>query len=103
MKIYDISLITPLGKKKGELKAEIENGKLTDFFSLLGHTEPIVGTVDENDHCSLKGKFVTLINTIHFTADGTINYDTMQLTIKGESSTYEMVGVLRKKEECDSL
>ena len=41
MKVYDILMNTPLGKKKGELKAKIENGKLSGFLSLFGNTEPI--------------------------------------------------------------
>ena len=101
MKIYDVLLHTPLGKKHGELKANIENGKLTGDLSLLGHTEPIEGTVDESGKCSLKGKIVTLLRTIDFSADGSINYDALRLSIKGESSIYEMIGALRAQEECD--
>ena len=35
MRIYDILLYTPLGKKKGELKAKIENGKLKSYRQLI--------------------------------------------------------------------
>lgn len=100
MKIYDIFLSTPLGQKKGELKAKIENGKLMGFLSLLGHTEPIDGTVDENGNCSLKGKFITLMNTIDFKADGIINYDVLKLSLKGTRGVYEMAGALRRQEGC---
>lgn len=102
MKIYDVLLHTPMGKKKGELKAKIENGKLTGFLSLLGHTEPIHGTVDENGGCSLKGKFITLMKSVDFTADGTIDYDTLRLAVKGDCSYYEMMGQLRKQKGCDN-
>lgn len=103
MKIYDIFLSTPLGKKKGELKAKIENGELIGFLSLLRHTEPITGTVDESGRCSLKGKFITLLNTIDFTADGTINCDTLRLRLTGASGAYEMIGAKHKQEECDTV
>lgn len=95
MKIYDIILHTPLGKKKGELKAKIENGKLTGFLSLFGHTELIEGTVDENGKCSLRGKFITLIKSVDFTANGIIGYDVLRLAVKGERNCYEMMGALR--------
>ena len=38
MVIYDIALKTPLGRKSGELVVSNENGKLSGFLSLLGHT-----------------------------------------------------------------
>ena len=99
MKIYDIVLLTPLGKKKGELKAKIENKKLNGFLSVLGHTEPIEGTVDENGKCSLKGRFVSLMKSVDFTADGTIDYDALRLAVKGDTGSYEILGQLRKQKE----
>lgn len=102
MKIYDVLMNTPLGKRKGELKAKIENGKLTGFLSLFGHTEPIEGTVDENGNCSLKGKFITLMQSVEFTADGTIDWDTLRLAIKGDCGYYEIIGQLRKQGERDT-
>jgi len=53
MRIYNIILNTPLGKKTGELKAKIENGKLHGTLSLLGRTEEISGTVDDEGNCSI--------------------------------------------------
>ena len=101
MVIYDIALKTPLGRKSGELVVSNENGKLSGFLSLLGHTEPIEGIVEENGKCSLKGTFVTLLNTICFTADGVINGEVLNLKIRSGSGTYEMVGALRRGQESD--
>ena len=103
MKVYDILMNTPIGKRKGELKAKIENGKLTGFLSLFGNTEPIEGTVDENGKCSLKGKFITLMKSVDFTADGTIDPDIVRLALKGgDCSYYEIMGQLRKQGGCKS-
>lgn len=96
MKIYDILMHTPIGKRKGELKAKIENGKLIGFLTLFGNTEPIEGTVDESGKCSLKGKFITLIKSVDFTADGTINPDIIRLAVKGDCRCYEIMGQCRK-------
>ena len=101
MKIYDIILHTPLGKKAGELKAKIENGKLSGFLSVLGHTEPIEGTVDENGNCSVKGRLHSLMKSVDFTADGTIDYDALRLAVKADASYYEIMGQLRKQKERD--
>lgn len=101
MRTYDILLHTPLGKKKGELKAKIENGKLKGSLSLLGHTEPIEGSVEEKGNCSLKGKIVSLMKSIDFTADGTIDYEGIRLALKGDAGYYEIMGYLRKQGERD--
>ena len=101
MRIYDILLYTPLGKKKGELKAKIENGKLNSTLSLLGHTEPIEGSVDKKGNCTLKGKIVSLMKSIDFTADGTIDYEGIRLALKGDAGYYEIMGQLRKQGERD--
>lgn len=101
MNVYDILLYTPLGKKQGELRAKIGNGRLLGFLSLFGHTEPIEGTVDENGVCSLQGSFITLLNTVAFTADGTISPDALHLAVKGGGGCYEMLGTLRRQEGCD--
>lgn len=102
MEIYDVLMNTPLGKRKGELKAKIENGKLTGFLSLFGHTEPIEGTVDENGNCSLKGKFITLMQSVDFTADGIIDRDTLCLALKGSGGCYEIMGQRRRQGERDT-
>lgn len=100
MRVYDIILHTPLGKRKGELKALIENGRLNGFLSVLGHTEPMEGTVDESGRCALRGKFVSLMKSVSFTADGTIAPDALRLAVKGDVG-YEIVGRRRDKKERD--
>lgn len=102
MKIYDVLMNTPLGQRKGVLKAKIENGKLTGFLSLFGHTEPIEGTVDENGNCSLRGKFITLMQSVDFAADGTIDCDTLRFAIKGDCGCYEIIGQRRDQGESDT-
>ncbi|MGM9647157.1 MAG: hypothetical protein ACI3YH_03380 [Eubacteriales bacterium] len=99
MSIYDITLRTPLGKKKGELEAKIENGNLSGTLSLFGHSEPIEGTVDAAGNCFLKGKMITLMSSISFTASGTLNEKTLQLNVQGHGGHYVMVGTLRTAEE----
>ena len=95
MNVYDILLSTSLGKKQGELSTQIENGKIRGYLSLLGHTEPINGEIDENGNCTLAGKLVTLLNTIPFTASGTIRNNSLRLRINGKRGFYEMLGTLR--------
>lgn len=92
MKSYDVLLHTPIGKRKGEMKVKIENGKLIGFLSLFGNTEPIEGSVDENGDCALHGKFITLLKPVDFTAVGTICRDDLQFILKGESGTYKLMG-----------
>ena len=97
MKIYEIILKTPLGDKCGELAAEIKNGTLRGSISLLGNTEPIEGMVDEQGNCKLKGKLRSLLQTVDFEAEGTINYDALRLSVNGGGSIQEMVGALKNQ------
>lgn len=97
MKIYDILMNTPIGQRKGNISAKIENGKLQGFLSLFGNTNPIEGNVDGNGNCSLKGKFVTLMKSVDFTANGTIDPDVIRLALKGDCGYYEIIGQLRKE------
>ena len=62
----------------------------------------VLKTVDENGKCSLKGKFITLMKSVDFTADGTIDPDIVRLAIKGDCSYYEIMGQLRKQGGCES-
>lgn len=99
MKVYDILLHTPIGKRKGELKASMKNGEVIGFLSLFGNTEPLEGTVDENGECRLRGRFATLMKSVEFTADGHIDGDAIRLTVQGDRRSYPITGKLRKQEE----
>lgn len=98
-KTYDILLYTPIGKRTGELKAKIGNGKLIGFLSLFGNSEPIEGIVDENGKCFFSGKFITLMKTVEFIAEGVIDPSTLCLAVKSDCNNYKIVGQLRKQGE----
>lgn len=97
MKCYDIFMQTMLGEKKGKLTAAIENGRLQGLLSLLGHTQPISGQVNEKGECSLSGAFTTLMNTVYFTATGFITPEGIRLTLKNGDQIYEMSGIPQKE------
>lgn len=97
MRIYNILMKTPIGHKKGELKVNVEKGKLTGFLSLFGNTELVEGTVDEKGQCFLKGKFVTLIKSVDFTAEGRIDMDGLRLAVKSAFGYYEIIGQSNKQ------
>lgn len=92
MKSYDVLLHTPIGKRKGEMKVKIENGKLIGFLSLFGNTEPIEGSVEDNGDCVLRGRFITLLKPVDFTAVGTIRQDDLHFILKGAYGTYKLMG-----------
>jgi len=103
MKSYEIFMRTPLGQKKGKLQAKIENGKLTGFLSLFGNTEPIEGIVDEKGNCSLTGRFIALMKTVNFTADGIIDPDALRLAVKVDCGYYEIMRQLNKQRKCERI
>ena len=99
MKSYDVSLHTPIGKRKGEMKVNIEDGKLIGFLTLFRNTEPLSGSIDENGECTLKGKFITLLKPVYFTATGKIHDEDLQLVLKCECGNYKMLGSSQKGKE----
>ena len=102
MKSYDVFLHTPIGKRKGEMNIKIENGMLFGFLSLFGNTEPIEGTVDESGHCSVCGKFTTLMKSVMFQAKGRIHSDRLQLAMLCDSGSYQLEGTPSNAKEVDN-
>lgn len=90
MIIFDTFMNTPLGQKKGLLQASIENGKVTGNLSMLGHKEPIMGTIDAHGNCTLSGRFITLLHSVDFSADGTLHHDALQMRVRGNGCVYEL-------------
>ncbi|MGN1084220.1 MAG: hypothetical protein ACI4QX_04405 [Lachnospiraceae bacterium] len=99
MKSYDILMRTPIGEKRGNLTADIHDGTVNGTLSLLGHTEPFRGIINDNGECRINGKLITLMQTIEYNAIGTITGDTLQLFIQGGGNVFEVTGILHAEEE----
>lgn len=96
MKLYDIQMLTPLGKRYGQMRLESSDGHLSGMMSLLGVTQPIDGTVRSDGSCEFSGRLITLLNTIEYCAKGMIAQDSIQFSIAGKGRTFDVTGTLRE-------
>lgn len=99
MQLFDIEMHTPLGERYGQLRAQIQDGKLQGELSLLGKTQPIDGTVREDGLWEFHGKLITLLSSIDYRATGRRVGDTLQLSLEGNRQTYAVTGTLREETE----
>lgn len=87
-KLYEVYMYTPMGKKSGRLLIQQEGKCLSGWLDILMHKEPIAGTIDEEGNCQIKGVFITLLNSVHFTATGRITDSLIDLTMEDEENRH---------------
>lgn len=91
-KKYNISMQTPIGKKHGLITVSSDGGLIKGTLSVLNHSEPFEGVIDDNGTCSIKGKIVTLLRTVQYTAKGAINEDSVRLKVEAVNKSFEVTG-----------
>lgn len=91
-KKYNISMQTPIGKKHGLITVSSDGGVIRGILSVLNHSEPFEGMIDQNGCCSIKGKIVTLLKTVQYTANGVINEENIRLKVEAVNKIFEVTG-----------
>ncbi len=91
---YRILMQTPIGDRAGTLEVQIEQNKIHGYLDMLNHSEPFVGSIDEEGCCCIRGRLITLMNTIPYTASGHITPDSLHLLLKGGRHLFPITGVL---------
>ena len=91
-KRYDISMSTPIGKKRGYLTVNTENGVVTGELEVMKHSEPFRGVIDGDGNCLISGSIVTLMRTVKYTAVGIIKESTVELRVTAANHTFEVRG-----------
>ncbi len=99
---YEVVLDTPLGKRKGTLELTIENGKIEGVLVLFQNQEKVNGEIDESGHCTLRGRFSTLMNKFYYEAEGFIRENSLQLTLCGGKSIFQMEGHALSQRETEA-
>ena len=90
---YTVVLDTELGKRNGSMQLSVDGTEIEGFLSLLNRTEPCYGNIENDGHCNLHGKIVTLIKEIVYEATGYIRDNEIILTLKSEKNTFHMKGI----------
>ncbi|MCD8013192.1 MAG: hypothetical protein LUG99_08465 [Lachnospiraceae bacterium] len=91
-KDYEITLSTPIGKRRGMMKLNFDDGKIAGVLSLFENCETVSGFMDSKGDCSLWGSFRTLKNSFYYKATGKINDEGLDLVLYGEKHSYRMTG-----------
>ncbi|MGN0203534.1 MAG: hypothetical protein ACI4BB_03250 [Coprococcus sp.] len=98
---YQIVMQTPIGGRAGTLEIQIEQNTISGYMNLLKRSEPFEGSIDENGYCSIRGKLITLMNTIPYTATGQITMDSLDLSLQGGRNRFSVKGTVIKEDQED--
>ena len=97
MQLYDIRMHTPLGDRCGQMRVQVQDGRIWGEVSLLGRTQAIDGTVSADGHVEFQGTLVTLLNIIDYRATGMMNGNALLLSLEGQGQTFAVTGTLRRE------
>lgn len=98
MRIYNVTMNTPLGDRKGTLGISVTGNKLDGFLQILKSLNPIAGIIDNNGNCNFNGHIDTATQTLHFKADGNISETSVELILYADGCQYQMNGRTEKEE-----
>lgn len=92
---YAIKMITPVGIREGSLLLNINNRDISGYLYILNHKNALSGKILEHRQCELKGELVSLMRKSNYTAVGTFDFRSIQLTLKEEKNSYELYGIAK--------
>ena len=98
MQLYDVSLETPLGQRRGQAALEIRGTHVQGELTLMNHTEALSGEIAPDGSCHLVGNLTTLLRRIPYTAEGTITRNRVALTVKEKRNVFSLVGTAISEE-----
>ena len=89
---YSIALHTPIGVRQGTMDVQIHGKKASGVMHLLNRSEPFLGHIEETGECKFTGRLVTLMRTIPYQAMGRITKDNVELSLVGETESFQLTG-----------
>lgn len=91
-RIYDVIMKTRLGDRKGRFYLDCGHSTATGSLHILGHKNPVHGTVVNNSQLALRGELITLMRIIPFLAQGYADEKSTSLTLYCPSNTFYIIG-----------
>ena len=92
---YAIKMMTPVGIRDGSIVLNINNKDISGYLDILNHQNVLSGKILEHGQCELKGEIVSLMSKSNYTAVGTFDFCSIQLTLKEEKNNYELYGIAK--------
>ncbi len=93
--LYDVTMNTPLGERRGVLRLTALEGSTSGSLMLLGISHPILGSISPDGVCHLTGTLQTLIHRLPFRAEGRISPPKVDMLLVCEHRTYPISGKRR--------
>lgn len=85
---YRICLSVPLGKRDGTMLIHKSDGRITGWLEVLEKRNALSGVLSSDGQIELSGVLRTLLNTVHYTATGTVSGRRILLNLKTASGAY---------------
>ncbi len=87
-KRYRICMSAPLGKRDGIMFIHEADGKVDGWIEILNQKNAFFGRVSDNGQIIFSGVIKTLVNTVPYTATGTVGGGRLLLNMKTASGAY---------------
>lgn len=91
-KMYQICLSVPLGTREGKLYLNETDGKAEGWLQVMNHQNPLSGTISEEGNAVFCGKIETLVDTVPYTATGSLCGKKIFLNLETKSGIYSISG-----------
>ena len=91
---YDLEMNTPLGKRRGNLELMVWGDFLNGYLTMFTRTIPIQNGKRDGKQISFSGDMKTLMSTLPYRAQGSINASCLELEFATERGKYPASGVL---------
>ena len=88
---YRVCLSVPLGRRNGAMVLHEADGKVHGWWEVMAQRNTLSGTVSADGRLTLSGVLRTLISTVPYTVEGTIDGSKLFLTLKTASGAYYSV------------
>ena len=94
--VYKAYMNTPIGKKNGVVRANVDGGSIDGMIEILGRKQAFKGTVSADGSCRIEGEITTLLRTFSYTAKGNVDEESIRLLLDGDRNSYELIGKREK-------
>ena len=87
-RMYRICLTVPLGDRSGTLLLREKKSCVDGYIDVMNRKNPFTGIIADDGRLVLSGAVSTLMNTVNYTAMGTVGGGKISLKLRTDSGVY---------------
>lgn len=92
VRTYRVELSTLLGKRGGQLRLFLSDGRLSGVLRLMKAEPPVQGYVLADETCSLKGSVCTRVGVYPFEGEGLLSPEHIEIQMRVKGVTLPLRG-----------